>query len=166
MLGISGFRNSIVYLILYIHKERGENHFYVHSIQVKQYKSTKIWITRPVKCMKNWNMIGFIIFTYHMCSSYDYWANLLFILWFSLIFRCLKAGSVPWTTVEFAVPDLTTRDSEHCWWFLLYNKIRDSLFSWHFFWLHWSSFVDSSGVCFYSVLQLFFCYFCGENVSP
>ena len=46
-------------------------------------------------CMKNWNMTGFILFICHMFSSYSFWANLFFILWFSLIFHCLKAGSVP-----------------------------------------------------------------------
>ena len=36
-----------------------------------------------VENMKNWNMGVFVIFT-HMLSSYIFWLNLLFILWFSL----------------------------------------------------------------------------------
>ena len=57
-----------------------------------------------------------------MFSSYFFWANLPFIFWFSLIFHCLKAYFVPCPKNKMMVTDLTTRESEHCWWFLLWNR--------------------------------------------
>ena len=54
-----------------------------------------------------------------MLISYSFCANLLFILWFYLIFHCLKAGFVPCSGYKLMmVPDLTTRECEHYWWFL------------------------------------------------
>ena len=64
-------------------------------------------------------MIGFVVFTYHICSSYSFWANLLIILWFSVIFHCLKTGLVPCPGDKLMVTGWTTRDSEYCWWFIL-----------------------------------------------
>ena len=55
-------------------------------------------------------MIGFVVFTYHIFSSYSFWANLLIILWFSLIFHCLKTGLVPCPGDKLMVTDLTTRE--------------------------------------------------------
>ena len=46
----------------------------------------KMATTMLVKCMKNWDVIGFAIFTGCRFSSYSFWSNLLFIVWFSLIF--------------------------------------------------------------------------------
>ena len=45
-----------------------------------------------VRLMKNWNMTGFVIFTCLMFSSYSFGANLIFIIWFSLVFHCLRVG--------------------------------------------------------------------------
>ena len=70
-------------------------------------------------CIKNGNMIGLVMFPCHMFSSCCSWPNLLYILWFSLIFHYLKAGSVPCLGCKLMVPDLATRDCEYCWWFLL-----------------------------------------------
>ena len=50
---------------------------------VKQSNFTKIATKSCDDCVKNRNMIGFVIFTCHMSSSYSFWANLHFILWFS-----------------------------------------------------------------------------------
>ena len=55
--------------------------------------------------MKNWNMIGFVIFPYDTFQSYSFWADLFWILWFSLIFDCLNAGFVPCPGDKLIVPD-------------------------------------------------------------
>ena len=78
---------------------------------------TKTARTKLVKCMKNLNMIGFVIITWHLFSSYSFWINLLFILWFHLIFHCLKVVLLPYPGYKLMVPDLTTRACEYCWWF-------------------------------------------------
>ena len=44
---------------------------------------------------KELNVIGVVTFTCHVSSPYSLWANLIFILWFSLISHCLKTGFVP-----------------------------------------------------------------------
>ena len=49
-------------------------------------------------------MIDFVEFTCHLFSWYSFWVNLLhFILWFSLIFHCLKAGFVQGTKWWFPI---------------------------------------------------------------
>ena len=66
-------------------------------------------------------MIDFVIFACYIFSLYNFWANSPFILWFSLIFNCLKAGFEPCPGNKLMVPDLTTRNCEYCRWFLLYQ---------------------------------------------
>ena len=80
---------------------------------VKQYDFTKIAITKLIKRVKNWNMIGFVVFAYHILSSYFFRANYL-ISWVSLIFDCLKAGFVTCPEDKLTVPDLTSRDLDFC----------------------------------------------------
>ena len=65
-------------------------------------------------------MTGIVLFTGHMFSVYSFWADLLFnILWLSFIFNCLNAGIASCLGDKLMVPDLTNRDYEYCWWFLL-----------------------------------------------
>ena len=105
--------------------------------------------------MHNWNMI--VIFTCHMFLSYGFWTNVLFILWFCLIFHCLKAGFVPCPGDKLMVPNLTTRDCEYYWSFLL-NE-RPLYLSW-LLPLHsrcWiKSFIDTfwATVCLHFVIEL------------
>ena len=66
--------------------------------------------------MKNWYMIGLVISSCHMFSSYSFWTN--FISGFFWIFHWLKAGFVPCPGDKLMVPDLTTRECDYCWWFL------------------------------------------------
>ena len=47
------------------------------------------------------------------------WLNLIFLSWFSLIFHCMKAVFVLCPENKLMVPDLTTKDCENYWWFLL-----------------------------------------------
>ena len=90
---------------------------------VKQQNFTKIPTTKLVKHMKNRNMIGFVIFTCHVFYYIILGQIYFFILWFSLIFRCLKAGLVPCQGYKLMVPDSTTTGYEYCWWFLIRSKI-------------------------------------------
>ena len=83
-----------------------------------QWDSSKIETSKLVMCMKNWNTIGFVIFTCHIFSSSSFWVNLL-LFWFSLIVYCFNAGSVPCPACKLMVSVLTTGDCENCWWFLL-----------------------------------------------
>ena len=63
------------------------------------------------KCKTNWNIIGYVIFTCNTFSSYSFWVNLLFILWFPLLLHCLWVGFVPCPEDKLMIPDLTTRDT-------------------------------------------------------
>ena len=92
---------------------------WVQNGLVKQYNRIKIATTKLVKCMKNWNMISRDICICRMFLRYRFRANLLFILWFSLILHCLKAGFVYCPRYKLVISDLTIRDCEYCWWFLL-----------------------------------------------
>ena len=90
-------------------------------ISYYMYGFLELWTTypkKPVKYLKNWNMIGFVMLTYHIFSSNSFWANLVLILRFSLIFHCLKAGFVPCPGDKLMFPNLTTRDCEYYSWFL------------------------------------------------
>ena len=76
---------------------------------VKQENFIKIETTKPVKCLKNWNMIGIVIFTCPLFWSYSFWTHALIYV----IFPCLKPGFLPCWKYKLMVPDLTTRDCEH-----------------------------------------------------
>ena len=79
-----------------------------------------IWRHKVTSVWKTGIWLIFVTFTCHMCPLCNFFANLLFILWFSLIiFHCLKAGFVPCPGDILMVPALTTRGCEYCWWFLL-----------------------------------------------
>ena len=83
-------------------------------------------------CLKNWNRVAFVLWTCHMFSSYILWVNLLFILWLSLVFHCLKAASIPCPGTKLVVSELTTTDCEYCWWFIFTSLLwrhneRDSV---------------------------------------
>ena len=82
-----------------------------------------ICVTQPqwVKYVKNWNLISLVIFTCHIFSSYSFWAISFIIVWFSLIFHCLKAGFVTCPEDKLIVYVFTTRDCEYCWWFQLWG---------------------------------------------
>ena len=54
------------------------------------------------------------MFTCNTFSSYSFWVNLLFILWFPLILHCLWVGFVPCPGDKLMIPDLTTRDTVKC----------------------------------------------------
>ena len=64
-------------------------------------------------------MIGFVLFTRHMFSSYRFWVNLIFILWF---FHNIPLTENWFCTLpsEQMVPDL--RERKHCWWFIFWMK--------------------------------------------
>ena len=63
-------------------------------------------------------MVDFVIFTCHMVSSNSFWADLLFILWFSLIFPLSEGWFCTLYRGQNSVLDLTTGDCESCWCFL------------------------------------------------
>ena len=94
-------------------------------------------INNKVRCMKNWNMIGFVLFACHIFSPNSIWSNLLFILWFFIIFYNLKAGLylVQGTNWWFLIwPQslrvlLMGRMSMHISWFLSVVITHDSGFS-------------------------------------
>ena len=92
---------------------------------------TLIWpkiVTKVVKCVKSWNMIGCVIFTCHMFSSYCVLANWLF------IYCGLPSFCIVWKLLFVSCPgdklvvlDLTTSLCEHCWWFPLWVLRRKML---------------------------------------
>ena len=71
--------------------------------------------------LKNWITNVFVIFTFHAFLFYSFWANLLFKTWLYLILLCLCNDFVPWPGDKLMIPDFTIRDSEHCWWSLLFH---------------------------------------------
>ena len=54
-----------------------------------------------------------------MFSSYTFWPNLLFILWFYLISHCLRAGFVTYTKEKMMIPDSSKIWTLEIEWLLL-----------------------------------------------
>ena len=82
---------------------------------IKQYYFTKIAVTKLVKCVKNWNMIGFVIFACFMYSSHIV-SNLPAILWFALIFHYLEVGLYP---IQGILIDGSWFDHQRLWILLM-----------------------------------------------
>ena len=84
----------------------------------------KIATTKLVKTIKNWNMFGFVILTCQFFSSYSFWLNLLYTLWFSLLFFPLSESRFCTRSRVLMVTDLATRHFEHYSSFLLVGSVN------------------------------------------
>ena len=59
-------------------------------------------------------------FCYVQMSSYSFWASLISILRFSSFSIVWNLILYPGRGDKLVVPDLTNRDREYCWWFILW----------------------------------------------
>ena len=62
---------------------------------------------KTMKCMENWNVMGFVVFICYICSAYSFRADWLFLFWLSLYFIVWKLAFylVQWAN----------------WWFLIWQ---------------------------------------------